>query len=61
MGPARRRLLGCAGCPRVGHPGWGGARKEGLALQSAGLRTKCSEQVLRLCTPRRTVVLHARS
>lgn len=31
MGPARRRMPGCAGCPRVGHQGWGGTCKEGLS------------------------------
>lgn len=60
MGPARQQMPGCAGCPRVGHPGWGGTRMEALALQPVGSKTKYSEQVWSLCTPRLTGMLHAR-
>lgn len=46
-GPARRRMPGCAECPRVGQRCRGGARVEGLALQLAGRAAKRSGQVRR--------------
>lgn len=36
MGPARWRMPGCAGCPRVGLWGWGGTCKEGIASPAVG-------------------------
>lgn len=58
--PADARL---SWVPPRGPPGLGRKELGGLALQPTGLRTKCSEQVRRLCTPfvEHKVVLHERS